>query len=504
MKRSKILVQLGLFAAILIVVNLIASNLYFRLDFTEDKRYTLSDATRQTLEELEDVVTITAYFTADLPPQLLSTRQDFQDLLIEYETISGGNVVFEFINPNESEATETEAQQKGIRPVIVNVTESDQVKQLRAYMGAVLQLGEQTDIIPMVQPGASMEFGLTTSIKKISVTDKPRVGVIQGHGEPTLQGISQLAQQLSVLYDLEPVTLTDTTQIPPSFRALLWINPTDTIQQWEFAQLDNYLRANGRILLSNSTLGGELNQGVLQANPDIGINSWLRNKGIQLGNQFIIDAQSASITVQQQQGPFIMNTQVQFPYFPIIQNFADHPASSGLESLVLPLAGPIHIEADSSITITGLAFSSENTGLVNAPVYVDINKEWTLDDFRDDPHPVAVAMEGSIAGATNARMVVINNGSFVVNGEGQQAQAVNVDNVNFASNAVDWLADDTGLIALRTRGITNRPLRQLDDGERNLLKYGNMLGPILLILIYAFIRKQRYTRKKQGWLQGDY
>lgn len=504
MMKARILTQSIMFIAIIIVINLISSNIYFRLDFTEDKRYTLSDATTSTMASLEDVITVSAYFTKDLPPQLLSTRQDFEDLLIEYEHLSGGNIVYEFINPNESEVKEGEAQQKGIRPIIINVTESDQIKQLRAYMGAVLQMGERTEIIPMIQPGSSMEFELTTSVKKLVVTDKPKIGLLQGHGEPSINGIIQLAQQLSVLYDIEPFTITDTTQIPSYYKALLIINPQDTIERWEFQHLDHFVQTNGKLFIAVSSVMGELNQGVLMEAPDIGMKSWLSGKGVLLGNQIVIDANSASITVQQQQGPFVMNTQVKFPYFPIISNFGDHPASRGLESLVLPLVAPINSIPDSSVISTILAFTSENTGLENAPAYIDINKEWTLNDFRDESQGVAIALEGAIGGAVNAKLVVVHNGSFIVNGEGQQAQQLNVDNVNFVSNAIDWLSDDTGLIELRTKGITNRPLKLLEDGERAIIKYSNVFGPILLILIYAFIRKQRYKRKKLAWLQGDY
>ncbi len=504
MNKITILIQLLIFFGILIIINLISSKIYFRADFTADQRYTLSNATTNMLAELDDVITITAYFTEDVPPQLLATRADFEDLLLEYETRSGGNVVYEFINPNESETLENEAQQKGVRPVIVNVTESDQVKQLRAYMGAVLQMNDQTEVISMVQPGSSMEYALTTSIKKLSVVDKPKIGLLQGHGEPSINGVIQLVQQLSVLYDVEPYTITDTTQIPAYFKAIAIINPQDTLQVRDFQQLDAYLQGNGKLFIAYGNVTGELNQGLLHESPQIGLQSWLANKGIILGNQFIIDASSASIGVQQQQGPFVINTQVQFPYFPIINTFGDHPASKGLESLLLPLVGPITVSVDSFVHSTVLARSSEKTGLMNSPVYVDINKEWTLTDFRDSSQPVAVALEGKIGNATNTRMVVVANGSFIVNGEGQQPQQLNPDNVNFASNSIDWLSDDTGLIDLRTKGITNRPLDQLEDGEKALIKYANVFGPILIILIYAFIRKQRYMRKKQGWLQGDY
>ena len=101
-------------------------------------------------------------------------------------------------------------------------------------------------------------------------------------------------------------------------------------------------------------------------------------------------------------------------------------------------------------------------------------------------------------------MVVIASGNFAVNGEGQQQQAVNPDNVNLESNAIDWLSDDTGLIELRTKGITSRPLKQIDDTKRNLYKYGNVILPILLVIGIAIYRRQRYLKKRQSWMQGNY
>jgi ABC-type uncharacterized transport system involved in gliding motility auxiliary subunit len=142
--------------------------------------------------------------------------------------------------------------------------------------------------------------------------------------------------------------------------------------------------------------------------------------------------------------------------------------------------------------------------LENTPAYIDINRQWTLGDFTSDAQPVAVSIKGAIGNANNARLAVISNGSFAVNGEGQAAQQVNSDNINFAANVIDWLSDDTGLVELRTRGVTNRPIKQLEDNEKAIIKYLNVFLPIFLILIYAFLRKQRYMRKKQNWLQGNY
>lgn len=505
MKKSKVITQLLIFIGILIVINMISEKLFLRLDFTADKRYTLSSATKDILEDLDDVVTVTAYFTKDLPPQLQKVRQDFEDLLIEYENRSDGLVVYEFINPNESDEEEQNAQQKGINPLMVNVTEKDQVKQMRAYLGAVLQMGEESELIPVVQPGSSMEYSLTTAIKKISVQDKPKVAFLQGHGEPSPNASVQVLQQLSVLYDVEPYTITDTADIPAFYKTIAIVNPTDTFPESHFTKLDNYLNTGGSIYLAYNNLQSDLQSQYLNTTPDIGLRGWLADKGITLNNQYVIDASCGAVTVRQQNGPFIMNRQIEFPYFPILSNFSEHPAVKGIEQVIMPFVSSIsYLPKDSAVVMEPLVFSSENSGVVSTPVFIDIQKEWTENDFSAPNQVIGVAAEGPLAGTAISRMVVIANGSFAVNGEGQQQQQVNPDNVNLASNSIDWLSDDTGLIDLRTKGITSRPLEQVEDTERNLYKYGNVVLPILLIIGIAIYRRQRFARKRQSWMQGNY
>ena len=502
MKKGNIIVQLIVLTAIMIVVNLISNQLYFRLDFTEDNRYTFSQATENVLDELDGVVTVKAYFSEDLPSQLLKTKQDFEDQLVEYENQSNGNIVFEFISPNESEELEQEAQQQGVRPVMINVTERDQVQQMRAYLGAVLKMDDRTEVIPVIQPGAAMEYDLTTAIKKISVQDKPKVGLIQGYGEPPLQAVAQLIQQLSVLYEVEPFNIRDTTLVPSYYRSLVWMGATDTINPADFSKLDQYLNQGGGILIGYSAVQGDLQQGMLSSTGETGMKSWLSSKGIDIGNNFVVDANCAAVSVQQRQGFFTINSQVEFPYFPIASNFADNPITGGLESVVFQFASSLEFNtSDSAISQIPLVYSSENSGIVNPPAYIDIQKQWTQRDYNGGSQIMAAALEGIGA---DGRMVVISNGNFCVNGTGQRQQQVNPDNVNLASNSVDWLADDTGLIDLRTKGITNRPLEQVEESTRNILKYGNVLAPIFLILIYAFIRKSQMSRKRQRWLQGNY
>lgn len=500
MNKKNILIQLVIVIAIILVANLLSNELYFRLDFTEDDRYTFSKATEEVIDELDGVVTITAYFSEDLPPQLMKTRQDFMDQLVEYETLSDGNIVFEFISPNESEEDERTAQQNGISPVMINVRERDQVQQMRAYLGAVLKMDDRTELIPVIQPGAAMEYSLTTALKKVSIADKPKVGFVQGYGEPSLQAVPQLMEQLSVLYDVEPFRLKDTSSVPSYYKSLVWVAPKDSIQPMEFRKIDQYLNQGGGLFLAHEHVQGDLQQGLLSTNTDIGIKNWLARKGLQFQDQMVVDAQCATVSVQQRNGFMVMTSQKEFPYFPQLNNFPDHPITEGIETVMLPFTAPLTFtQADTSWSQIPLIYSSENSGVVGLPSYVDIQKKWTQADFPSGSQMLAAGLDKGIA-----KIVAVSNGQFVVNGEGQRPQQLNADNVNLASNAIDWIADDTGLINLRTKGITSRPLEEVEDSTKALIKYGNVLAPILMLLIYAFIRKQQLNRRRQKWMQGNY
>ncbi|MFZ6001491.1 MAG: DUF7088 domain-containing protein, partial [Bacteroidota bacterium] len=93
-----------LIIVIVLVINLLSNEFHVRLDVTEGRQYTLSQATRDILNELEEPVTVKAYFSKDLPPSIVKTRKDFQEMLIEYANRADGMLQYEFINPNEKEA----------------------------------------------------------------------------------------------------------------------------------------------------------------------------------------------------------------------------------------------------------------------------------------------------------------------------------------------------------------------------------------------------------------
>lgn len=501
--KNKIYITIILVVAIALIVNLISQDFFIRLDFTQGKQYTLSKATKDIVKNLAEPITIKAFFSENLPPDVAKGKKDAKELLIEYNNLSKGNVVYEFINPSKDESTERDALQAGVQPVMINVREKDQVKQQKAFMGLVISMGDKKEVIPFVQPGGPIEYTLSTAIKKLSITDKPTIGLLQGHGEPGIGDINQVYSELTVLFNVEPLTLSETSNIPDRVKTILIIRPKDTIPQGQLNQLDKFLAQGKRILIAMNRVDGDL-QKAYGSTVNTGLESWLKNKNIVVDDNFVTDARCASVQVQQQQGQFSFVTSMQFPYIPVVSKFAKHPISGSLEAVVMQFASTIEFVGDSSIKYTPLAFSSEKSGTEKPPLYFNIQKQWTNADFPKKNMVLAALFEGKLAGNVPSKMIVIGDGDFAINGSGQQMQKLQPDNVNLLVNSVDWLSDDTGLISLRTKNITARPIDELSDGTKATLKWVNFLLPILLIIGYGFFRSQVNRNKRIKRMEESY
>lgn len=502
MKTAKISSTILLIVIIITILNILSDNYFFRIDLTDGKEYTLSKATKDILKNLDKPVTITAYFSKNLPPNIGNISDNLKDMLIEYGNRSKGMLVYKFVNPNEKETLEQEAVKNGIQPVMINVREKDQVKQQKAYMGAVVEMGDAKETMPFLKPGSAMEYDLTTAIKKLSVTSKPSIAFIQGHREPGLNELYQVNADLSVLYNVEPYKLTDTADIPDKYKTIAIIKPMDTIPFIQLRRLDNFLARGGNIFLAVNRVDGNFSNATGVA-ISVGLEDWLKQKGITIADNFIIDASCGFVNVQQQQANFTMSTQITFPYLPIIKKFGQNPAVKGLESVSLQFASPITFTGDSTKKFIPLAFTSDKSGSLKAPLYFDIQKQWTQLDFPMSNLVVAGVVEGKLSGNINSKLIVVSDGDFAINGP-QRGSQLPPDNVSLLVNSIDWLSDETGLIDLRTKEVTSRPIKELSDGTKTFLKWFNFITPVVLILLYGLLRLQINRNKRIKRMEVNY
>ncbi len=505
--RKQVSTFVVLLIGVIVLVNAVGQKFKFRLDLTGDDRYTLSTATLDLLHDLPEAVTVTAYFTEELPPQFASARQEFKDLLVEYNQRSSGNLAFEFIDPAANDTLKQTAEQSGIRPLVMNVQGRDKAEQLLAYMGAVVKMGDRSTVIPMVQPGTAMEWTLSSSIKQVSVVNKPTVGLVQGHGEVAMGGIAQALQGLSVLHNVENFTFWDTLPVHPRFNSLLFIDPSDSIKPEHLHWLDEFLASGRGVVIALSGVHSDLGQSPLAEAQSTDMGRWLARHGVRIEPSIVTDAQCSQVQVMQQRGMFTMQIPISFPYFPLIQGagFGDHPVSSGLEGVVMQFASPMVYTGDSSLKWTPVLMTSAKSNALPSPAYIDVQKQWTDADFPLGQQTIGAALEGRFRpDATPARLVVFSNGTFATSGDGQQRQQINPDNVNLLVNAVDWISDETGLIELRNKGVDYRPLEELTEGEQASIKWINLLLPLAMAVLFGLLRAQWRKRQRLQRMLPDH
>lgn len=503
MKRRNLSLSVLIFIAIVVMLNLLANRFWLRLDFSEDKQYTLSNATTNLLQKLDKPVTVKAYFSDDLPPDFQRVKIQFQELLIEYNARSKGQVVFEFLSPTNNPEIEKQIIGWGVQPLVIEVREKDKQKQMKAYMGAVVEMNEERDPIPFMQAGTSMEYALSSAIRKVSEPSKPRIGFIQGHGEPSIQDLSQSIAALSVQYDVVPYFIAGgTVPGPDNYKAMVWVLPTDSIADSHLEFLDEYLALGGNMLIAFNSVQSDFVNFMGYVMPTK-LSYWLLQKGIRVQSNFVVDSRCGSVTVQQSQGVFSYASNVSFPYLPMVQGLQGHPISQGLEAIMLEFPSEMTYVGDTTMLFEPLVITSEKANAMDAPVVLDFQKQWQDSDFPRSGITVAGALSGSFGDNSLSKMVIIADGDFIVNGPRDAARQLQPDNVNLFVNSIDWLADDTGLIELRTRGVYSRPLKQIGDNTRLMLKYLNFLLPIFLVIVYGVIRaKQRKMRRKKRMNQN--
>ena len=488
---------------VVVLVNILSWFFYLRFDFTADGQYTLSDATKKTLGELKQPVTVTAWISKDLPPDIDKTKEDFRDILSEYSNLAGANFIYKIEDPGDGQ----QATQEGITPAILDVREKDQVKQQRIYLGAVVKYGTQKEVIPLIQPGTSMEFALTTAIKKMSATGKSTVGYLQGHGEPSFQAIAQLMQALTVTMDVVPVNFSDSLAIPSQVKTILIVAPKDTFPASHLEMLEKFAASGGKIVAALNTTSFNQQSGEV-TKLATGLEDFFKDKGISIKHDLVFDYSCASIMVSQQSAGVVFQTPVKFPLFPVITTFAPISPLKGLEGVTMMFPASIDTIAGKGFRFTPLAVTSDRTGLEQVPMKVDLNREWSAAEFRISKVIVAVLAE-SVKGSQGGKFLVISDGDLVVNGEGNEAQNLQADNINLVANMVEFLTDDSGLAQLRNKNVTQRPIDPaIGDGAKVIIKYLNFLAPVILSIMFGLYRYSkrktlRETLEDESWTSVD-
>ena len=484
-----------LVGGILVVSNLIGLNVFLRLDFTDDQVYSLSDASKDLVRNLEDPVTLTAFFTGDLPPEFEANRRFLKDKLDDYRAYGGANVEYRFVDPSEDEALEAEAARYSIQPVQIQVVEENSVQLKNAYMGLALQYESKREVIPFVQDMSRLEYDITSSIRRMTREEKPMVGFLSGNGEPNpMQDMPILNEGLGANYDVRtvqaPVLLGDEK---PDI--LMIVSPADTIPPEDLQAIDEFIMNGGHTAMLINRVSADLQMG--QATElHTGIETLLEAYGATLTPNLIMDENNSTVTISRQQGFFRVQQQIQYPLFPVATNFnRENMMVSRLPNMMFYFVSSIDttVVLPPGVTREPLIYSSNQSGEQRG--FFMLQPTQTTASLSGGPFVLGAAYTGAFPSAFDptrtglpTRLVVIGDGDLF---DETLLGAPAGQHAILGLNIVDWLGQDEAMLSIRAKSLQARNLREVGDRTKSIVKYSNMAGPILLVMLFGLVRWRR-------------
>ena len=511
-------------AVILVVINLISVNVFGRLDLTEGDIYSLSESSKELVRSLDDRITVKCYFSEDLDPPYNANARYVKDQLDEYRSYSGGNLSFSFIDPIK-EKKEQEAQSYRIPAVPMQTLRRDKMEIKQVFMGMVILYEDKQEVIPVVQNTATLEYEITRAIRKLTSPITPKVAFTEGHGELNLkENLTYVDKVLGEEFEVQTINLKSTKVIPADVQTIYVVGPQTPFSPWELYQLDQFLMRGGKLGLLIDRIQAEIQQGFAQPmNP--GFDDFLSHFGVNVNSNMVIDAQCAQIAVQQQQGPFRFQSLKEYPLFPRVTEFSqENLIVKQLESINLIFASTLDTTRFQStpLTFEVLARTSKNSGILVPPYNIDPMGQRSKGDVDTPPPPEGVAITGNFtsyfAGKPKPEMDTIMADNLAAMPEtrldsGDQGRLVVWADADFVSdqvlrdqsnlimfqNMTDWLSQDQGLISIRSKDVTARPLKQTEDSTRTLVKYVNIFLMPAVVIVFGVARWQirKQNRRRQ-------
>jgi gliding-associated putative ABC transporter substrate-binding component GldG len=483
---------------ILIVVNFLSYQIFFRLDLTKDNNYSISKASKQAVGKLDDIVNVKVYFSNNLPNQYINLRQEVGDILDEYANYSNGKIKVEFIDPKDDQATESELYMIGIPPLQFNVLEKDKYQVVRGYLGIAVKYGDKTEAIPVVEDTKNLEYQLTLAIKKATNKINASVGLVTSNGAlKTENEINQAYNELKKLYDVKLVDLT-AGEIPSDINTLIIPGPKEKFSQAETKKIDDFFMSGKAILLLVD--GVKVDNGLTASANDLGLDDLLLPYGVRLNKNLVLDVYSGVASFNQGFITFSTN----YPFWPKVvkAGFDENTAAvSKLESVIFPWASSLEIvdgKIDPSDKISYLAKTSKDAWVEEGEF--DLNPQQNFSPTSKSERTLALSISGKFKSAfgektTEAgRLIVVGDSDFMSDSFVRGTP----DNLIFFQNLVDSLSLDEDLINIRSKGVTERPIKEISEGTKAAIRYSNIFGLTVIIVIFGLTRY--YIRKRSRFV----
>jgi gliding-associated putative ABC transporter substrate-binding component GldG len=504
----------------IVVVNLLGTRVFGRVDLTENDVYTLSQSSKDLVKKLPDYMTVKAFISKDLPPELTTVSRYVRDLIDEYKTSSNGKFKWDAIDPGVDKKLEDEATRCKVQKLQIQVLRNQKFELGAYYLGLCLQYGSEVESIPQVVRAEGLEYQMSSLIKKLT-TKKKKVAFTTGHGElDTTQGFQALKGSLEQEFELTTVNPSQ-AEIGKDVDALVVGGPKQPFDEKGQKEIDKFIMegkgvvflVDGIALQAPGGMGGQATRLKMGQPNDSGLAKVLEAYGFKVNQDFVFDPQNAP-------GPIDVNGRQMLAnqvYFVAAETTADKQLTvlDGVRGAVFPfsssvdLVGPLKGGKPAKGKIWPLAHSS-NESWRHTGFFV-LGAGTKVDEGKDrSSATLAYAYQGPLRSAfAPANAPAVSDPNAPVSDSKKPVRLVVVGDSDFASdeyvqfsrflsfysagaqmlvNSIAWTVEDEALTPLRSKNIIPRPIKVASDGSAAALQWGNVLGLPLAFCIFGLVR----------------
>lgn len=445
--RNQYLAQLLIVVSIIIIINIISSYAFTRADLTNEKRYSLSNATQQLLKNVDDIIYFRVFLDGDFPAGFKRLKRETKELLDEFKAYNK-NIEYDFINPSESDnASERKATyqlltEQGLNPTNLQVKTKGGMEQQVIFPGALVSyrnyelpvelLDAQFNTPPEAALNNSiqnLEFKFATVIKRLINNKKPKIAFIEGHGELDDQETYDITIALKADYNVDRIkidgkinslvkrvlkdSVSDTYKITPTYAAIIIASPDSLFSAKDKFIIDQYIMYGGRVMWLIDPVFASMDSIQTQENTvaidkKLDIQNQLFNYGARINNDLVLDLNALPIPIRT--GQIGGQAQIDFfpwYYFPVITSTSQHPIVKNLNAIKTQFVSSITPTSSKNIKKTVLLSTSDYSKTQATPAVISLRmlqEEPNVIEYTGPAQAVAVLLEGKFQSDFRGRL----------------------------------------------------------------------------------------------------
>ena len=556
-KKVQSLIQLGLFVGIVVFLNILANarfggkGLYTYLDMTEEKRFTLTNGTKNLLTDLDEVVYINVLLEGEFPAGFKRLQTAARDMLEDFRSESG-YIEYGFQDPNEGSVEQRNQLRESlskdnVNPINLRVKTNEGTAERLIYPYAIFYYKGRNMAVNLLEnevPGVPPEVILNNSIglleykfanamQKLQAPNKPVIVFSSGHGELQPIETADLEKSLRQFYDTGRIDLDSVPALKQDADVLVVAKPTRPFSEKDKFKIDQFVMNGGKVLWLLDKVRVDLDSLQMRkeyypTEYELNLDDLLFRYGARINPTLVLDMQSTRIPL----ATGVVGNAPQFDYFRYPYHIVATPRSN---HPIVKSIGPVNlmypnnmdtVQTKLPVEKSVLLTSSPNSCYQRIPIGMDFEfLRYDLDASKFDkgPQNLAVLLEGTFSsfyenrvepGMLNTleqigtpfqtqspptRMIVVADGDMAKNRYNPRTQAVSplgynefekyqFANKEFLINAIEYLVDDNGVIEARGKEVKLRLLDTVKAQDEEVKwQLINIAFPIIFLILFGLV-----------------